>query len=133
MPKQRDKVAEMLASWKGADVPVTTRTGKQIGHAHVNVMSSGDVECEIKLDSPMPDLYDAGPFSIDTSRLSDPLFPVVITQTTERVVWVRACADDEATDIVAENAAEHFTGERSSEYHEPVYDVRVVKDHQVPH
>lgn len=61
----------------------------------------------------------------------DILTPVVITQTIERVVWVRACAEDHATDQVAEKAAEYFESERSAPHRGPLYDVRTVPSSMV--
>jgi hypothetical protein len=78
-------------------------------------------------------LYDQGllkMLEIPPSNGEDPLFPVVITKTVERVVWVRACAEDHATDIVSENAEAHFR--RGSRYADKLFQVRSTTPEMVP-
>lgn len=62
--------------------------------------------------------------------MSDPLFPVVITQTIERVVWVRASAEDHAADLVSEEVERHF--EEGGRYRDAYYDVRSTTPEMVP-
>lgn len=60
----------------------------------------------------------------------DQLFPVVITKTVERVVWVRACAEDHATDLVSEDAKRFF--KEGNRYRDAYYDVRSTTPEMVP-
>lgn len=60
----------------------------------------------------------------------DNLYPVVIAQTVERVVWIRACAPDRATELVAPDAAGFFA--KGHPYREVAYDVRTAAYHLVP-
>lgn len=116
-------------------LPVWGPDGEQIGEATVTRISSdGRVEARVDVDRPVPEWLEADVnlVSIAQNEPSDPLFPVVITQVIERVVWVRACAADHATDIVAEDAAERFASDRSSPYQGPFYDVRVTTPEMVP-
>lgn len=118
----------------GQRVPVKGPDGRQIGEAVVqSIRQDGSVDCEIQIDPPVPEWLkeDVNHISI-ASEPSDPLFPVVITKTVERVIWVRACAEDHATDLVVEQVAKHFESHRSSPYRDPVYDVRATKTWLVP-
>lgn len=115
-------------------MPVKGPSGAVIGEATAwSIDQDGNVDCEIRLDPPVPDWLraDVNHLSIDPTKPSDPIFPVVITQTTERVVWVRAVAEDEATDIVAEHMREHFESDRSSPQNGPYYSVRAIPPEMV--
>lgn len=118
----------------GDRMPVKGPDGGVIGEATVwSIDQDGNVECEIRIDPPVPAWLkeDVSHVSLRCGAQSNPLFPVVVTQTRERVVWVRACAEDHATDIVAEDPAGYFSGDRSSPQNGPVYDVRSIPPEQV--
>lgn len=59
----------------------------------------------------------------------DILTPVVITQTIERVVWVRACAKDHAIDIVSEDPKAHFA--KGSRHNDETFQVRATTPEMV--
>lgn len=124
----------MSVAKPGDRMSVKGPDGAVIGEATVcSIDQDGTIECEIQIDPPVPEWLkeDVNHLSIDPTAPPLGLFPVVVTQTRERVVWVRAVAEDHATDIVAEDPAEYFSGERSSPQNGPVYDVRSIPPEQV--